>query len=157
MAVKHIFTQCFQSFWGNFSRQIESDSNPTMPGSIARIWMPSTTFCKFILRRLVNHSRQPVNVRRQAITWTSAGLLSIGLLGTNVSEIRRKCILSLSSVKMAAIVSRRRWVQMWTVRKKIIIHQYGPCQAIIHHPLAWLDRPAMCYILTDRLADVSAR
>ena len=58
-------------------------------------------------------------IRHQAITWTIAGLSSIGLLGTNFSEIRiripsfsfKKMHLKLSSAKMAAILSRGRWVQ----------------------------------------------
>ena len=53
-------------------------------------------------------------IRHQAITWTNAGLLLIGLLGTNFSEIRigipsfsfKKMHLKLSSAKMAAIFSR---------------------------------------------------
>ena len=58
-------------------------------------------------------------VRCQAITWTHAGLLSIGLLGTNFSEIRilsfsfKKMHLKLSSAKMAAILSRGRYVSTW--------------------------------------------
>ena len=51
-------------------------------------------------------------VRRQAITWTYVGLLWIGLLGTNFSEIRmgilsltfKKIHLKLSFAKMAAIL-----------------------------------------------------
>ena len=57
-------------------------------------------------------------VRRQAITWTNAGLFSIGLLGTNFSEIPiwilvfsfKKMHLKLSSAEMAAILSRGSWV-----------------------------------------------
>ena len=53
-------------------------------------------------------------VWRQAITWTKADLLSIGLLGTNFSEIGVgilpfsfiKIYLKMSSAKMAAILSR---------------------------------------------------
>ena len=53
-------------------------------------------------------------VRRQVITWTNAGLLSIGHLGTNFSEIRieirnislKKMHLDMSSVKLAAMSSR---------------------------------------------------
>ena len=53
-------------------------------------------------------------VRHQAITWTNASLLSIELLGTNLSEIRigilsfslKKMHLKLSSAKMAAILFR---------------------------------------------------
>ena len=61
-------------------------------------------------------------VRRRAITWINAGLLSIGLLGINFihfSEIGigilsfsfRKMHLKLSSAKMVAILSRGRWVK----------------------------------------------
>ena len=55
-------------------------------------------------------------IRRQAIAWTNAGLLSIRLLGTNISEILigilslKKMHLKWSSAKMAAILSRERWV-----------------------------------------------
>ena len=50
-------------------------------------------------------------VRRQANTWTNAGLLSIRLMGTNLSEIRigilsfsfKEMHLKLSSAKMGAI------------------------------------------------------
>ena len=58
-------------------------------------------------------------VRRQAITWTNhAGLLSVGLMGTNFSEIRigilsflfKKMNLKLSSANIATILPRRRWV-----------------------------------------------
>ena len=57
-------------------------------------------------------------VRRQAITWTNIGLLSIWLLGTNFSEIWieipsfsfKKMHLQMSSAKLAAILSRGRWV-----------------------------------------------
>ena len=58
------------------------------------------------------------SVRRQAITWINAGLLSIGLLGTNFSEIWiwilsysfTKIDLKMSSTRMAAILSRGCWV-----------------------------------------------
>ena len=58
--------------------------------------------------------------RCQAITWTSAGLLSVGLLGNFFSEIQiripsilfKKMHLKLSSAKMAAILSRGRWVKL---------------------------------------------
>ena len=56
--------------------------------------------------------------RRQAITWTNADLLSIGLLGTYFSEIWigilsfsfKKMQLKMLSAKMSAILSRGRWV-----------------------------------------------
>ena len=46
-------------------------------------------------------------IRRQAITWTNTGLLSIKLLETNFSEIRIGILshLKMSSAKMAAILS----------------------------------------------------
>ena len=57
-------------------------------------------------------------IRYQAITWTNAGLLSIGLLEMNFSEIWiwilsfpfKKMHLNMSSAKTAAILSRGRWV-----------------------------------------------
>ena len=65
-------------------------------------------------------SRDDVSpVRRQAITWTIAGLLSIGYLWINFSEIRiwilsllfKRMHLKMSSAKMAAILPRERWVK----------------------------------------------
>ena len=64
--------------------------------------------------------------RRQAIIWTSAGLLLIGPLGTNFSEISikvqnflfTKMHLKMSSAKVAAILSWGRWVnnhEVWTL------------------------------------------
>ena len=61
-------------------------------------------------------------VWHQAITWTNAALLSIGLLGTNFSEIWigilsfsfKKMHLKMLSAKMATNFSRGRWVtQKW--------------------------------------------
>ena len=54
----------------------------------------------------------------QAITWTSADLLSIGPIGTNLREIWiqiltfsfKKIRLKMLSAKMVAILSRGRWV-----------------------------------------------
>ena len=56
--------------------------------------------------------------RRQSITWTNAGLLSMWLIKTNSSEIWvgilsfsfYKMHLKISSAKMAAMFSRGRWV-----------------------------------------------
>ena len=58
-------------------------------------------------------------VRCHAITWTNAGLLSIGLLGTHFNEIWidilsfsfNKMHLKMSSAKTAIILSRWRWVK----------------------------------------------
>ena len=57
--------------------------------------------------------------RYQAITWTNAGLLTIRPLGTNSSEIQieiqnfslMKMHLKMLSAKLAAILSRGRWVE----------------------------------------------
>ena len=57
-------------------------------------------------------------VQRQAIIRTNAGLLSVGLLGTNFHDLRigiqsfsfKKMHLKVSSAKIAAILSRGRWV-----------------------------------------------
>ena len=56
--------------------------------------------------------------RRQAIIWTNAGILLIWPLGTNFNEMLieihtfsfKKMHLNMSSAKMAAILSRGRWV-----------------------------------------------
>ena len=56
--------------------------------------------------------------RRQAIIWTNAGILLIGALGTNVSEIRIKIHtfylkkMQMSSEKMATILSRPQCVNL---------------------------------------------
>ena len=58
-------------------------------------------------------------LRRQAITWTNAALLSIGLLGTNFNEIWirilsfsfKKMHLKMPSANMVATLSRGRWVK----------------------------------------------
>ena len=57
-------------------------------------------------------------IRRQAINWTNAGLLSIEALGTNLTEIWieivtfsfKKMRFKMSIAKMAAIFSRGTWV-----------------------------------------------
>ena len=58
--------------------------------------------------------------RRQAIIWTNAGILLIQTLRTNFSEILseihtflfKKMHLKMSSAKVAAILSRGRWVNL---------------------------------------------
>ena len=69
-------------------------------------------------------------VRRQVINRTNADLLSIGLLGTSLSEIWigilsvsfKKMPLKMASANMAAILSRGRWV-----------NSLRPADAIWHH------------------------
>ena len=87
-------------------------------------------YTKFHLPRPVIHSPGQIFTRigervsanfPACISWTSAGLLSIGLLGTNFIEIQieflslsfKKMYLKLSSAKMAAILSMStgRWVK----------------------------------------------
>ena len=79
-------------------------------------------------------------VRRQAITWTNADLLSIGPLGTNFREIwieiltfwLKKMRLKMTSAKMATILYRGRWVKVilgttmyvvFTVVCQVVSHQ----------------------------------
>ena len=71
------------------------------------------------MNRIITGSGNDLSpVRRQAITWTNAELLQIRLLGTSFSEIWignlsssfKKMHLKISSAKMAAILSRGRWV-----------------------------------------------
>ena len=66
-------------------------------------------------------------VRHQAITWTSAGLLSFEPLGIKFSDIRiavltflfkKMCFSKMLSAKVSAILSRRRWVKMNMLRIK---------------------------------------
>ena len=49
-------------------------------------------------------------VRRQAITWTNAGLLSIRPLGTNFSEIRIKTALHFISVDSTFFNDPDKWL-----------------------------------------------
>ena len=64
------------------------------------------------------NSPPPPPIRHQAIIWTNAGLLSIGALGTNFSEIlikKQKLFAEINASEnivcgMAAILSRERWV-----------------------------------------------
>ena len=68
----------------------------------------------------------------QAITWNNTGLLSIGLLGTNFSEIWIRILsfsfkemhLKLSSAYIAAILSRRRWVKEFAMITSKSSQQY---------------------------------
>ena len=60
--------------------------------------------------------------RRQAIVWTNAGILLIGPLGTNFSEVLigiqtfsfKKMHMKISSAKMAAILPRPQCVKIWS-------------------------------------------
>ena len=73
---------------------------------------PSAAYMRQWTGSAINNGLSPV--RRQAITWTNATILSIGLLGTNFSEIRigilsfqfKKIHFKLSSATMAAILCR---------------------------------------------------
>ena len=77
-------------------------------------------------------------VRRQAITWTNAGLLSIGLVGTNFSEILIRILLSsfrkmhskMPSAKMevGAVLPMGRWASSCNNADPVrwYIHVYAP-------------------------------
>ena len=80
---------------------------------------PSATYMRqWIGSALVQIMACLSSIRCQAIIWTNAGLLAIGSLGTNFSEILikiqnfsfKKMHLKMSSAKVAAILSRGRWV-----------------------------------------------
>ena len=85
-------------------------------------------------------------VRRQAITWTNAGLLSIGLIGINFSEIRigilsfslKKMHLKLSSAKMVTILSQERWVNYNLL---IIFFHWKYCAGWNHFGSLLVNRP----------------
>ena len=75
---------------------------------------PSEAIYELVIWVIIASGNGLSPVRRQAITWTNAGLLSIGLLGSNFNEIWirilpfsfKKIHLKMSSAKMAAILSR---------------------------------------------------
>ena len=90
-------------------------------------------------------------VRRQAITWANADLLSIRCLGTNFSEILievrtssvREMHLKLSSAKMAAILSRGWWI-------KACRHIYVPVKWNIFGPfnaIGWFGYGLLSIVL----------
>ena len=67
--------------------------------------------------------------RRQAIIWTSAGILSIGPSGTNFSEILIE-ILPFSSKKMRLKVSSAKW-RPFRLGLNVLIRKAFPCQDAI--------------------------
>ena len=83
--------------------QVSSNSHLTHAPLIPHIWVSVG----------LGNGLSPV--RRQAITWTNAGLLSIRRMRTNLSEIRNgilsfsfeKMHFKLSSAKMEAVLSSR--------------------------------------------------
>ena len=114
--------KCSFKHWLSFNRistQIGENKNLTKLehlGSKIYKWLLSIHL--YMIKKIYSPFYQTYTpVRRQAITWTYAGLLSIGLLGTNFSEIWiwilsfsfKKMHSKLSSVKMSAILSRGRW------------------------------------------------
>ena len=65
-------------------------------------------------------------VRRQAIIWTNAGMLLIGPLGTNFSEILIE-ILTLSFKKMRLKVSSAKWRSFCLGLNVLIWFSYVKC------------------------------
>ena len=84
-------------------------------------------------------------VRRQAITWNNADLLSIGPLGTNFGEIWikirsfqfMKMHMKMSSAKMAAILSRG------DICRKLLPHKQ---RVLMHGHQGWNVRHGLCHI-----------
>ena len=82
-------------------------------------------------------------VRWQAITWTNAGILSIGLLETkfneiwigNLSFVFKKMHLKMSAAKLAAILSQERWV------KHMVQNQNKPLQTSHDDAMTWKRFP----------------
>ena len=70
--------------------------------------------------------------RRQAIIWTNAGILVIGPLGTNISEILIK-IHAFSFMKMLSKVSSAKWqsfclgLKMLTRHGKLVVTHHTSC------------------------------
>ena len=102
-------------------------------------------------------------VRHQAITWTNADLLLIGLLGTSFSEISigilsfsfKKMHLKMLSAKTAAILSRGRWVKEYHSGTCIMlciycittIHSSPPSAAYMH----WWTGSALVMVMASCL------
>ena len=79
--------------------------------------------------------------RRQAIIWTNAGILLIGTLGTNFSEILSEIhtfSFKKMHLKMASILSRPQWVnnrvQIWACRlfDAVPSNYYNQCSLIVN-------------------------
>ena len=87
----------------------------------------------------------------QAITWTNAVLLSIGLLGTNFSEMWigimsfsfKKMHLKMLSAKMAAILSRGRWVKEISMCMRSNTGQSSTCVPHLFHAI-------LCYSVSSK-------
>ena len=102
----------------------DGENVPGIPGACApanlRIWQEAHVSVNGVS---IGSDNSLSPVRCQAITWTKTVVLSIGLIGTNFNEIRivilsfsfKKIHLKMSSAKMAAILSRGRWVKRVSV------------------------------------------
>ena len=113
-ATSHYPSQCWARFMSPYSFTRPQYVNPSLPNV--------TYMCQWTLWELRTSSGNGLSpVWRQAITWTNADLLSIRPLGTNFSEIWIKIQkfsftkIHLKSVicKMAAILSRKKWVNVY--------------------------------------------
>ena len=79
-------------------------------------------------------------VRCQAITWTNAGLLSIGLMGTYFSEIWieilsfsfKKMQLKMSSARMVVNKLGHHWSRQWLVACSAPSHYLNQCWIIVN-------------------------
>ena len=83
-------------------------------------------------RTIVDSGNGLSTVRRQAITWSNAGLLSIGLVGTNFSEISigilsiKEMHFKMSSGKMEAVLPRSRWASSCNNGDPVRWYIYAP-------------------------------
>ena len=81
--------------------------------------------------------------RRQAIIWTNAGILLIGPLGTNFSEISIE-ILIFSFKKMRLKVSSAKW-RPFCLGLNVLILCVGQCQLYKSYTIV-IDEPVYGYI-----------
>ena len=87
---------------------LPSDEQPlTLKSDMLTHWGRATHICVSKLTIIASDNGLSPG-RRQAIIWNSAGILSIGLLGTNFSEILIK-ILTYSFKEMRLEVSSAKW------------------------------------------------
>ena len=101
-------------------------------------------------------------VQHQAITQTNAGILLIGPLGTNSSEIRignlsfsfKKMHLKLLSAKMAAILSRGRWVN---IDLMFVSHIFVVCNYAFMLQIQWFTHwDRVTHICVDNITIIGS-
>ena len=81
-------------------------------------------------------------IRRQAIIWTSAGLLSIGHLGTFLIKTQNFSLTKMH-LKMASVLFMRKWVQDHFMPGSIWIRRFYNCIHNSYHVNQWVGTNEM--------------